>query len=1702
MHKHLATITPILTATVFVQASLLAAPATYKKQMAAAPSTSSRPISAANTPCIDENLCRAELRYRDPRGVGYNTGYTTLELFLTPNWQHDVQPFVDLRGHVFNDGKWAANAGLGARTPIKQGILGVNAYYDFRDASGISPNQVGVGLEGLSQWADIRINGSYPFSSKTNVSAPCFGGFSGNDAVADQEITAALPRIYGEVGAPVGWVFGEVDLYVGLGSYYLFSRDIEEETLGNAWGGKARISLKPYDALRLEGEITWDRIYGTRPQGAITVSLPLGPSNRRTKGASFTKNYAGRCYDPALQLARMTQPVYRDEIIPVEEKDHRFAINDTCCPSSKIYFVNNSVCNTGCGTFESPFATLSDALAKAKSGDVVYVFPGTGTSVGLDSGYQIPNGVRLIGSSTDFTLCCYTIPACTPCKYPVLSIDASLIGSAVLTLGQGNEIAGIQVSGGDLGIDMGAATNVFIRDSVFIGNQIAIGNLPGIDMAPGKKQILGNQFYSPTTAAVSLVATAPYQANIAGNIFSGGPGVSLLFPVAIPSTTSLAITGNQFTGITTSGNAVIGFPDLVNVSLTLSDNGFTGIAGGDPVDFLGNIEGSSITLSSNQFAGVTENGIAFLGASIGDASQVNCLSNCFSGVANSGVLVTSDLSNANLLFNGNSFTGAAQGISFTGLDLSHASVAVQNNCFTGVTLYGSNWVNVGVADSSILYTGNTFQGFAGNALFFSPLSTVTSSTLLVENNDFSAIAGTGLLLKNIFTNSTITVQNNSMRGFGADAILFGGSLTETTTLITTNCFQNVAVDAVGLAAPLTGGSFSMLSNAFNLIGHDALYSTAPVVGSLIDIEVNCLQGLSGTAFAFVSPTVNSAVTISCNQLDEISGPAISFCGEINGLTLTVANTSFADLNGPVIEICESVNANNLTFSVQDSSFTNIIGPAIEIDSNLKNSSVGISGNVFLNLSDDAVLLTGAIQGSTVDITSNIFSKVTDHAIALTGALSNSDTISIQSNCISSITSGGTLLGQASSGSAILFDGKIDAATISIAGNSMTNIEVDGVSFTDQIGTGSNITLQNNLLNLVGGNGFHVEGDLVGSSEVAMNFNVLENINGAGAFFEGINLNNSSIGFNFNSLNQIGGAGFSATSALNALSLIANQNNLQNISGDGFALTNTTGTAQNTIAITNNNLVSITGNGFTFGGALQHSALLNNNYLKTIGKTGFAFNGAVLDGSSLTLSANQATDVALQGVLFNSTITGSTIGATVVLDSNSFLNTGEEGILFNSSLRGRAVVSLSANELAAIGTAGQYSGISFLGDLNNFAGGIEYPNIDLNGNSIEGTSGHGLFFNGLVGGSSAGINLFTTITGERNMISNTGRSGIFFGKEMDGLLSFTGNSLNKLGDAGVFFNSDLLGPAAATVTFSKNAILGANQDGVCFNSAVGPQLLIAFDSNFLQNLAGNGIRFAGAVQGGLNLGSRIDFLGNNFASIEQNGIIFESTIGTESIITGIGNSLVNIGKDGISHLLDIDGGSSIANVTALNYSCNTFLNVGLNGVIFKGSVGTLAGNLITTRVCFNNNDLASIGRRGFQLGAMDPASMTVHDLRRGFLYADSNNFSGVSIADMLVLLESSTASVESNSFSNRFQVCAEMGLNCLTLMNNASVLPTNAYVIDVTNGVVLDVQPGFDQASFILNGDNGPAEKYMINNLGTVNFTVCPSNSLDACPSCE
>lgn len=132
------------------------------------------------------------VRHSQGAGVGYNHGYTTLQGFFSyRDCHHPWIPFVDLRGHMFNNAKYAANTGLGLRYAGSSVAWGINGYYDYRNTSQYHYNQISAGLEAIGSFWSVHLNGYLPVGKKrsdffdpslvgTASGVPSFGFFQGN----------------------------------------------------------------------------------------------------------------------------------------------------------------------------------------------------------------------------------------------------------------------------------------------------------------------------------------------------------------------------------------------------------------------------------------------------------------------------------------------------------------------------------------------------------------------------------------------------------------------------------------------------------------------------------------------------------------------------------------------------------------------------------------------------------------------------------------------------------------------------------------------------------------------------------------------------------------------------------------------------------------------------------------------------------------------------------------------------------------------------------------------------------------------------------------------------------------------------------------------------------------------------------------------------------------------------------------------------------------------------------------------------------------------------------------------------------------------------------------------------------------------------------------------------------------------------------
>lgn len=245
-------------------------------------------------PCFSACACHdgpsigiASVRHRAPGGIGYNKGYTTVDLFYLLD-SGNFFPFIDIRAHGFNDGKPAYNIGGGLRylSPCSNYAMGLNVYYDYRDADHTNYHALGMGAEFLWPAWSVTINGYAPVNRHKRSYKTGFAGFRGHTAHfykkyetamsgADLSVKWELFRYIPETVCPHG--DGSIVGDVIFGGYY-FVGDYGE----TAGGGLFKFRLSVSRHFFAEGQVSYDNQFNWRGQGEVGLRFTFGSPVERT----------------------------------------------------------------------------------------------------------------------------------------------------------------------------------------------------------------------------------------------------------------------------------------------------------------------------------------------------------------------------------------------------------------------------------------------------------------------------------------------------------------------------------------------------------------------------------------------------------------------------------------------------------------------------------------------------------------------------------------------------------------------------------------------------------------------------------------------------------------------------------------------------------------------------------------------------------------------------------------------------------------------------------------------------------------------------------------------------------------------------------------------------------------------------------------------------------------------------------------------------------------------------------------------------------------------------------------------------------------------------------------------------------------------------------------------------------------------------
>ncbi len=822
----------------------------------------------------DTEHCRASARYIAGGGIGYSQGYTTLDAFCAPRPNpRNVMPFVDLRGHIFNNGRCATNVGLGLRKIAGCRVYGVNTYYDFRNTKRINYNQIGVGFETLGNLWDFRLNGYVPLGK--HVTCPYdtkFSEFLGHSMIVSEKYQLAMDGANAELGVHFGRS-QRCDFYAAAGAYYFNGK------VGcHVWGGKARLVARLKEYWTLELSNSYDKKFHNRFQFQISFTMPLG------RALSEKSTYDGDCFNMPdvllssdVLLSRMVQPVERQEIVVAEHvKECSEALDPATCKPYNFVFVDNT--SHSAGTYESPYPTLALAQANSKSGDVIYVMPGNGTTNGMDKGITLQSRQKFWGSGIDHPLSTsqgtIIIPAHSISAPTITNSDLDGSGDAV-TLTSANPVSGFiikdAVNNGIIGINAG---NVDISDCTLdgsINDHIHLEYTSSSDVAVALDKLtmtnsvrytafvdssapiicsMKNCTIEDNANGCSLTCNEKAQVLISDNIMSGTTSVSET-PIEIiagASPISVMITNNTIRD-NTRGAIQCSFNDTSSANITVSSNmitnngaGFAGSGLGSALVINANnteLGNCVLNVASNTFTDNGANAVYFHTDGAFHNLSVHATGNTMTDNAGSGFVFATPCDTFTLVSKNNSIkNGGDNGLSVIGTMVNVADMTIINNQITGNTGSSNGIVlSHGGTDLNLTVTGCDLSNNGGSGILMYSSIGIENVTINIANNTISNNQNTG---------------SNAAGGLDLETYInLSGNITNNTVQdnVTLDVYIASAQTSPSVCITMSGndaGSYTLDSGTgvFNLAPCDVdSVNTGPILKTGVTIVQSCPGGI-------------------------------------------------------------------------------------------------------------------------------------------------------------------------------------------------------------------------------------------------------------------------------------------------------------------------------------------------------------------------------------------------------------------------------------------------------------------------------------------------------------------------------------------------------------------------------------------------------------------------------------------------------------------------------------------------------------------------------------------------------------------------------------------------------------------------------------------------------------------------------------------
>jgi hypothetical protein len=242
---------------------------------------------------------RIDISHIEGKGIGYETGYTKLEVIFGPEYRlGHFLPLVDIEASVLDDGKIDAGIGFIGRYIPKTlcEIFGFNIFYGFRQGKLGNYQQLNGGFEILNKRWELHTNAYVPVGVKTHQRTYPFDDFIGDFHAVKRRYEFAGYAF--DVNAGYYFVNGKhFQLYASVGPYYISGKFHD-----SAWGGKFMFRPQYRDYLAIEFSASHDRIFETIYQVNVVFTIPL------YHYSSAIKSKKGPCGIPNRQIYQPVDP--------------------------------------------------------------------------------------------------------------------------------------------------------------------------------------------------------------------------------------------------------------------------------------------------------------------------------------------------------------------------------------------------------------------------------------------------------------------------------------------------------------------------------------------------------------------------------------------------------------------------------------------------------------------------------------------------------------------------------------------------------------------------------------------------------------------------------------------------------------------------------------------------------------------------------------------------------------------------------------------------------------------------------------------------------------------------------------------------------------------------------------------------------------------------------------------------------------------------------------------------------------------------------------------------------------------------------------------------------------------------------------------------------------------------------------------------